>query len=209
MSEHDAELVTVVVAHVEPLLRRGVVDALREDRRVRVVPRHLEKAAFERDVARQGPRVVILGETVEYALLVRLRAGDPAPGVIVLADRAERLTGELLLAAGASYLARAASHADLLEAVHLAASGKPTFFCADGNRMERSYPSDLRGLTEREMQVLECLSDGRSNPEMADALHISVETVRTHVARVLRKLGVSSRRELIGMPVPRRRNAGR
>jgi DNA-binding CsgD family transcriptional regulator len=44
---------------------------------------------------------------------------------------------------------------------------------------------------------------------MADALHISVETVRTHVARVLRKLRVSSRRELIGMRVPRRRNDSR
>lgn len=133
------------------------------------------------------------------------RATRP-PGVIVLAHRAERLTGELLLAAGASYLARAASHADLLEVVHLAASGKPTFFCTDGNQVERSYPSDVRGLTEREMQVLGCLSEGRTNPEMADALHISVETVRTHVARVLRKLGVSSRRKLIGMPVPRQRN---
>ena len=51
-------------------------------------------------------------------------------------------------------------------------------------------------LTPRESDVLELLQAGRSNAEIAQALHVSVETVRTHARRVYRKLGVRTRREL-------------
>jgi DNA-binding NarL/FixJ family response regulator len=45
-------------------------------------------------------------------------------------------------------------------------------------------------LTPREAEVLELLQSGRSNAEIADALHVGIETVRTHARRVYRKLGV-------------------
>jgi ATP/maltotriose-dependent transcriptional regulator MalT len=44
--------------------------------------------------------------------------------------------------------------------------------------------------------VLELLQTGRSNAEIAQALHVSIETVRSHARRIYRKLGVSTRREL-------------
>lgn len=58
-----------------------------------------------------------------------------------------------------------------------------------------------RRLTARERDVLKHLSLGASNAEIALELEIGVETVRTHVAGVLRKLGVPSRRELLGAKV--------
>ena len=51
-------------------------------------------------------------------------------------------------------------------------------------------------LTPREADVLDQLQLGRSNGEIAAALSVSVETVRTHARSVFRKLGVHSRREL-------------
>ena len=54
-----------------------------------------------------------------------------------------------------------------------------------------------RQLTPRETDVLELLQRGRSNGEIAETLHISIETVRTHARRIYRKLGVSTRRELV------------
>ena len=51
-------------------------------------------------------------------------------------------------------------------------------------------------LTAREGEVLELLQDGCTNSEIADALAIGVETVRTHARSIYRKLGVPSRREL-------------
>ena len=54
-------------------------------------------------------------------------------------------------------------------------------------------------LTPREANVLEHLQAGRSNAEIALALSVSVETVRTHRRNIYRKLGVRTRRELASL----------
>ena len=51
-------------------------------------------------------------------------------------------------------------------------------------------------LTPREADVLELLQQGRSNAEIAMALSVGIETVRTHARSIYRKLGVRTRREL-------------
>ena len=57
-------------------------------------------------------------------------------------------------------------------------------------------------LTPREGDVLLLLRQGRSNAQIALALQIGVETVRTHARSVYRKLGVASRRALTALPAP-------
>jgi RNA polymerase sigma factor (sigma-70 family) len=52
------------------------------------------------------------------------------------------------------------------------------------------------GLTERERQVIDLISEGLSYKEIAARLHLSVKTVEAHVSSVLRKLQLSSRHEL-------------
>jgi DNA-binding NarL/FixJ family response regulator len=107
-----------------------------------------------------------------------------------------------VLDAGMSCLASGATAAELLRAVHLAVSGQPTFSRINqAERAERSYPTDLAQLTEREVEVLRRLSEGYTNPAIAEALQISVATVRTHVRRIFQKLDVHSRRDLLGMRV--------
>ncbi len=56
-------------------------------------------------------------------------------------------------------------------------------------------PATAAGLTERETEILLLLTQGKSNPEIANALFISPRTVGTHVAHILAKLGVASRTE--------------
>lgn len=57
------------------------------------------------------------------------------------------------------------------------------------------WPFDLSGLSVRESEVLALLAEGLTNREIAEALYIGRETVKTHVAEILRKLGVRSRTE--------------
>jgi hypothetical protein len=61
-------------------------------------------------------------------------------------------------------------------------------------------------LTRREAEVLPLLQLGRSNAQIALALQVGIETVRTHARNIYRKLGVSSRRELSALPGPALRN---
>ena len=72
-------------------------------------------------------------------------------------------------------------------------------------------PAALRGLTPRETEVLRQVADGLSNPEIAVRLTITEETVKTHISRILAKLGVRDRTQAVvaayesGLVVPGRR----
>jgi NarL family two-component system response regulator LiaR len=59
----------------------------------------------------------------------------------------------------------------------------------------RAVPDDA--LTEREREVLRLVARGRTNREIADVLVVSAETVKTHVANILSKLGLANRTQII------------
>jgi DNA-binding NarL/FixJ family response regulator len=172
---------------------------LHDDRRLRVLASDLAGAALERAIAHQRPRVVIFDDGVDHALLVGLGSRQPATGVIVIAHNPSHVLGTSLLAVGVSCLARAASAADLLTAVHLAARGAPTFFRLDGSCAVRDGPSIADVLTPREIEVFMLLSAETPYVVIALKMGVSIETVRTHAASIRRKLGVHSKQELAGM----------
>jgi DNA-binding NarL/FixJ family response regulator len=106
-----------------------------------------------------------------------------------------------VMAWGASCLAKDVSAADILEAVRIAADGRRVFADIDGHLVERNSPSTA-SLTPREIEVMEYLARGQSHREIAHALQVGIETVRTHSAHIRAKLGVRSKRELIGLSIP-------
>ena len=57
----------------------------------------------------------------------------------------------------------------------------------------RALPDELARLTDRELTVLRAIATGASNAEIAEQLFVSIATVKTHVARILAKLGVRDR----------------
>jgi DNA-binding NarL/FixJ family response regulator len=77
---------------------------------------------------------------------------------------------------------------------HLAIEG---LMSALGRRLDgsgpRALPDELTRLTDRELTVLRAMATGASNAEIAAELYLSVATVKTHVARVLAKLGLRDR----------------
>jgi DNA-binding NarL/FixJ family response regulator len=200
----DAGPITVVLGRFDALLSLGLAQTLGEDRSLQIVGADLDRADLEDVVASKAPQVAILDETtaVHPTVLERLRAAQPAIGIVVLAHLPTVAYSMRLLARGASCLSKDVSGADILAAVHIAADGRRAFADVDGHLVERSHSATAASLTPREVEVLEYLSRGLSHGEIAHALQLGHETIRTHSAHIRGKLGVRRSRDLIGLPIP-------
>jgi DNA-binding CsgD family transcriptional regulator len=94
------------------------------------------------------------------------------------------------------------SAAELVRAVRLAATGGDAFVSMSARSARPAARAlEVAALTRREREVLALLSRGRKHTEVAQALNVSTETARTHAKHIYEKLGVSSRKELLGIEV--------
>lgn len=198
----EAARVGLVVARFEPVVELGLGAVLSEDGRLRVLESGLGHSELSRAVVRLAPQVAILDEAAERAARAGLRAIQPTMGILVFAHQPTAAYGMALLRVGAACVARSAPAAEILAAVQLVAQGERVFTTADGERIERCYPDAVPVLTRREQQVFERLSQGMPHAAIAHDLKIGVRTVHTYASQICRKLGVRSKRELIGMPAP-------
>jgi DNA-binding NarL/FixJ family response regulator len=190
-------LVTVVIGHFEDLIGRGLRTLVREDPSLDLVAFDVPHDRFGQALDRHQPSVAILNfGTLDGAAEVRaLHTAHPATRLVVLANRPGSAESRQMLAFGATAcLSKSAQARDVLHAIHLASRGLHVMPPAVGSAEPAAAGPEL--LTPREGDVLELLQAGRSNAEIAQMLHVSIETVRTHARRVYRKLGVRTRREL-------------
>jgi DNA-binding NarL/FixJ family response regulator len=137
-----------------------------------------------RQLAGSGPRVLILTtfDLDEY-VYDALRAG--ASGFLLKDVTAERLFDAVRVVAGGEALLAPTVTRRLI---------------SEFTRLQRrpSTPSQLLGtLTPRETEVLKLIAEGLSNPEIAARLVVTEETVKTHVSRVLNKLGLRDRTQAV------------
>jgi DNA-binding NarL/FixJ family response regulator len=195
-------VITAVVGQIKSDDARRMTDALSDTpTQIRILGSGLRVDALERVVASRAPDVAIFDESVDHSLLVRVRSTRPLTGLIVLAYAPSLLFGTMLLGSGVSCVADGVVRAEMMAAVCAAVRGEPLFLSANGLRLERDYPENIGLLTRRERQVLAQLSCNKSDAEIGLALQIGVETVRTHVTRICRKLK-RNRHELIGIRLP-------
>lgn len=197
---------TVTLAHLTPIVDLGVRQLLSGDPRLEIVGVGLGDTQLELTVSASAPDVVMLGESgASASLLGRLATLAPGTAVLVLAHVPSRASSMRLLALGATgCLSTDLSAGELLDAIRLAAAGTHVFTPVDrGAAAGRTRRDGIASLTPREREVLTLLGAEQTNAQIAYALHISTETVRTHAARIYRKLGVVSRVELAGIALTR------
>jgi DNA-binding NarL/FixJ family response regulator len=196
-------MATVVAGKFEDLIAMGLRVLLEEEPSLDLVARDVPLRELETVVARHSPAVVLINLAALSAptdLLV-LHPRLPDAQILVLANRPTAAECTQLLSFGATgCLSKETEARDVINAIHLASRGMHVLprSAAAGGGVDR-LGMEGSDLTAREGEVLELLQDGRTNSEIAEALGIGIETVRTHARSIYRKLGVPSRRELARM----------
>lgn len=170
------------------------------------------------------PDVLLLepddGSTSSGGLDLMRRASDARPGlkIVVLGESQDTGAIDAAFEAGAvAYVFKSAHPDDLASAVRQAF--EVSIFLAptkwgpspgNGNRLPEAGTENAPGLTKREVEILQLVSEGHSNGELARMLWVTEQTVKFHLSNIYRKLGVANRTEasrwaqvhgLLGVPI--------
>jgi DNA-binding NarL/FixJ family response regulator len=189
--------VRLAVAQFEDLVARGLRALVAEDVNVQLIAHE----QLEKLITREAPDVALLnfGSLRSPNDVRALHSLHPETRLLVLANRPSPAECNQMLAFGATAcLSKETQARDILSAIHLASRGLHVLpKTAKEFGMTRMPGPEL--LTPREADVLELLQQGRSNAEIAMALSVGIETVRTHARSIYRKLGVRTRRDLANL----------
>jgi DNA-binding NarL/FixJ family response regulator len=138
-----------------------------------------------------------------------VRTDEPGPQVLVLTTfDLDEYVYEALLAGASGFVLKDIPPEQLVEAIHVVASGDallaPTItrrlieeFVRRPPEVARPRPRELDQLTPREAEIMGYVAKGLSNAEIAAQAYVSEPTVKTHIARILMKLGLRDRVQVV------------
>jgi DNA-binding NarL/FixJ family response regulator len=205
--------IRVLVADDQEIVRAGYIALLGTQPDITVVGSAADGAEAVRLCQRLRPDVVLMDVRMPsmdgIEATRRLAAGhDAAPRVLVLTTfDLDQHVYDALRAGASGFLLKDIAAERLFDAVRVIAAGEALLAPTVTRRLIGEFarlrprgperPELLRLLTPRETEVLRLVAEGLSNAEIADRLVVSDETVKTHVSRVLAKLGLRDRAQAV------------
>lgn len=186
----------ILISRFHDLLGLGITTLLATDPSLEIVAAGVDPSELAAAIAWQRPMLAIVNHEClrTQSEIAALCSATDGCRLVVLGSQINEAEARCLMAYGATCcLPITVERRDLLHAIHLAARGLRVL--SPRPMVDWSAPT-VDVLTPREVDVLDLLRAGWGNREIATALHISVETVRSHVKSVYRKIGVGTRREL-------------
>lgn len=203
--------IRLLIVDDDPLVRAGLTLMLGGADDIEIVGEGTDGSEVPALVERHAPDVVLMDIRMPrvdgLTATERLRATSGAPEVVVLTTfHADEQVLRALRAGAAGFVLKDTPPAEIVTAVRRVAAGEPVLSPAVTRRLmshvaEQAQEPPRRAtaarrlalLADREREVAVAVGQGRSNAEIGAALYLSVPTVKTHVSRILAKLGLNNR----------------
>ncbi|MCB8906156.1 MULTISPECIES: response regulator transcription factor [unclassified Streptomyces] len=202
--------IRVLIADDQMMVRQGFTVLLNAEPGIEVVGQAVDGADAVAKVAELSPDVVLMDIRmpgtggIEATRILTAAAGSTVKVLVLTTFDLDEYVYEALRAGASGFLLKDASADELAEAVRVVARGDALLapdltkrLIAEFSRLSVTPRSPLKervgALTERETEVLTLVAQGLSNAEIATRLVVAEQTVKTHVSRILVKLGLRDR----------------
>jgi two-component system response regulator NreC len=199
----DEQAIRIVIADDHSILRHGLRQVLEHESGFTVVAEAVDVDSARRSVRGHHPDVLVLdlnmpgGPSIDS--IPAILADSPQTRIVVLTMQDQPAYARQALLNGAlGYVLKEAADTELIQAVWAAARGEHYLNPRLGAQVAAEEPSGPPGgLSAREAEVLAMIALGRTNPQIAEEMYLSVRTVEKHRAHIQQKLDLSSRSELV------------
>lgn len=200
--------IDVLIADDQALVRAGFRMILEADENLRVVAEANDGAQAVEAARRTHPDIVLMDIRMPVLdgleATRRIVAANDSPHVLMLTTfDLDEYVFDALVAGASGFLLKDVAPEDLLAGIHIISRGDSLLSPSVTRRLIASFvrdhprqpppPPGLEELTPRELEILQLIARGLSNAEIAEQLVVSNTTIKTHVARVLDKLGLRDR----------------
>ncbi|GGU31412.1 response regulator [Streptomyces violascens] len=203
-------MIRVLIADDQMMVRQGFTVLLNAEPDIEVVGQAVDGLDAVARTAELAPDVVLMDirmpelDGIEATRRITGAAGSQVKVLVLTTFDLDEYVYEALRAGASGFLLKDASADELANAVRVVASGDALLapnltkrLIVEFSRLTEAPRAPLKGqvdaLTERETEVLSLIAQGLSNAEIASGLVLAEQTVKTHVSRILVKLGLRDR----------------
>lgn len=203
--------IRVVLADDHRMMREGIRALLERQKDIEIVGEAADGREAVRLATQLSPDLVVMDVSMPLLNGIeatrQIRRDCPDVSVLILTvHESEEYVAQLLAAGADGYIIKRAAGDELVSAIRAVNQGEAFLYPSVARVVIEDYVRRLKQgeglgvqdvLTDREREVLQLIAEGYTNREIADLLHVSIKTVQSHRSKIMNKLDLHDRGELI------------